>query len=176
MHGRVELSSIDEIVAYWQRFALDPGFIDPVDGLRKPGAALTWNEAGEALVAYVNHSRWVANCPGCGGGIACWPEHGHGACLDCGNVWPIIFPSPRDIAAGSNVLLARPEASTRNWRVDRGEDRRRPESGERAARASRGNSGGWRRSELNRGGGRRSDIWPGASRARGSPPRSSPQR
>ena len=69
--------------------------------------------------AYVSGGRWVADCPACNGGIACWDENPHGCCLTCGRVYTVVFPAKHDEAA--TVLLARPDEHTRNWHPHRGE-------------------------------------------------------
>lgn len=67
-------------------------------------------------VAYVNHSRWVADCPECNGGIACWPgEMPEGVCLDCGHRYRPVFPPAKDRAAAEKTLLERSRPQNRNW-------------------------------------------------------------
>lgn len=66
----------------------------------------------ETLDVYVSDNRWVADCPACNGGIACWSENPHGACYDCGRIYRTAFPrNQKQIEA---VLLARP-ARNRHW-------------------------------------------------------------
>jgi hypothetical protein len=67
----------------------------------------------------------VADCAGgpdgrCAGGIACWPDHETGCCLDCGTIYTIRFPEADEIQEAASALAARP-AENRNWRPDRGE-------------------------------------------------------
>lgn len=71
-------------------------------------------DADETIDAYINESRWVADCPNCNGGIAAWPENEKGCCLDCGYVFSVAFPSSKDIREAEDALLARPERN-RNW-------------------------------------------------------------
>lgn len=77
------------------------------------------------LTAYVSDGRWVADCKGgpteeCRGGIACWPQHGKGCCLDCGTVYLIDFPPADELEAGVEALLQRPSGN-RHWAIQRGE-------------------------------------------------------
>jgi len=74
------------------------------------------HEVDRVLPAYVNHGRWVANCPVCNGGIMC-PEPSlrgrRGACLDCGSIFRIDYPVGwRLIEAALNQ---RPDPVNRNW-------------------------------------------------------------
>lgn len=71
------------------------------------------------LEATVNNGRWVAQCPGgpigqCNGGIACWPDHEHACCLDCGSIYPVDFPKANRIEEAEAVLALRP-MEARNW-------------------------------------------------------------
>lgn len=66
----------------------------------------------ETLPAYVSDNRWVADCPACNGGIACWSENPRGACYDCGRIYRIRFPDNRE--AIEAVLAARP-VQRRHW-------------------------------------------------------------
>lgn len=70
------------------------------------------------LVAYVNHGRWVADCPECGGGIGAWVEMADAACLDCAHVYRITFPTVKRRKAGEALLDVRREPKHRNWRPD----------------------------------------------------------
>lgn len=115
MHGARVLATADEIRQAWQEHAdrlaeLGRGF-QARDG--EHGLV----DTGDAVAAYVNESRWVADCPACGGGIAVWSEMADCCCYDCGRVYRAVFPPPRDVARAEAVLNARPE-SARNWRPD----------------------------------------------------------
>lgn len=69
--------------------------------------------------AYINHGRWVADCPFCPGAEIVWREDATFFCLSCFNEQadfrcvPIAFP----LNAGEieNILERRPVAATRNW-------------------------------------------------------------
>jgi len=74
-------------------------------------------------VAYVNHGRWVADCPtdGCGGALdvahdlpGFWCPY----CLNAnaGGRWRVIaWPSGRDEREIETALAARPHAANANW-------------------------------------------------------------
>lgn len=74
---------------------------------------------GEVTVAaYVNHGRWVADCPACNGGIACWPDNPVCMCLDCGRTFTAAFPSKADVKKAVALLSERP-TTARNWMPQR---------------------------------------------------------
>lgn len=58
------------------------------------------DEEGRTVVPYVNHGRWVADCPACNGGMACWEENPEACCLDCGRVYQVGEPSLPGITRG----------------------------------------------------------------------------
>ena len=72
-------------------------------------------ESTETLVPYVNHGRWVANCPepACNGGIAIDPEMGFAACLDCCTTFTR-FAFLQDPLKVDAALAERREVN-RNW-------------------------------------------------------------
>jgi hypothetical protein len=71
------------------------------------------------IVAYVSDGRWVADCPHCNDGIACWDENPQGCCLGCGHVYRVRFPDGHKEA--EIILTARPMQRNRNWHPHRGE-------------------------------------------------------
>jgi hypothetical protein len=95
----------DDVKAAWEAWGEHQGFAirrrrgDHDTGLR---------HSRETVKAYVSGGSWIADCPGCGGGIACWPGHAKGCCLDCGTVYPVTYPSRAAIGEAEPVLLARP--------------------------------------------------------------------
>ncbi len=64
------------------------------------------------IVAYVNHNRWVADCPYCGAGIGLLPEVSPVTCLECGESYTVTWPKDRE--AIEEVLTCRPRKS-RHW-------------------------------------------------------------
>lgn len=67
------------------------------------------------ITPYINHSRWVADCPECNGGMGCWDEMQTSICMDCGHQYQLQWPENRATAVA--ILLLRPEAK-RNWYPD----------------------------------------------------------
>lgn len=104
MIGLRPLANAEEVVEAWRAYV--PHLV----------------EMDTEIFAYVSAGRWVADCatPGCNGGIACWPEHNRGACLDCGHVYAIVFPGMDERLEGEALLSYRGE-DNQNWRPDKGE-------------------------------------------------------
>jgi len=62
--------------------------------------------------AYVNHGRWVADCPTCASGLAVDPDAPEAPCLSCGSIHRV--RAPRVYKAIERALLVRP-VHNRNW-------------------------------------------------------------
>jgi hypothetical protein len=64
--------------------------------------------------AYVNHGRWVADCPAeCGGAMSLDPRQGLFACGVCKQMNEVEWPdNPDEIF---ETLMRRPLARNRNW-------------------------------------------------------------
>ena len=100
MSGPTFLRTPGEIDEYWDHYA--------AGGLARTGAmfanrpdATSFRSSRKKLVAYLNHSRWVADCPmaECNGGIALWHDNPRAACLDCGTIFTSIeWPKETDMA------------------------------------------------------------------------------
>jgi hypothetical protein len=75
-----------------------------------------------AAVAYVNHGRWVVDCPfGCGSAQMASRSDRRFFCVECGHRgdgrWlPVVWPSDLEVQTVEAVLDARPDMATRNWR------------------------------------------------------------
>jgi hypothetical protein len=69
---------------------------------------------------YVNQSRWVADCPACGGGMACWDRNPYACCLTCGRMYEVRWQLPAERAEVMRVLAGRP-IGNRNWDPRAGE-------------------------------------------------------
>lgn len=65
----------------------------------------------------VCRSRWVAICPTCHGGMACWDRNPSAACLDCGIAYEVDWHPP-DVRAEALRLLAQRPAQYRGWLED----------------------------------------------------------
>lgn len=86
---------------------------------------VNWNapvgDDDEAVKAYVNHGRWVVECPDCHGAqLACKTDRRF-MCHCCGNQYvggrwrAVVWPSERQVAAIEKLLVARPDEVNRNW-------------------------------------------------------------
>jgi hypothetical protein len=118
MSGAFPLDTAEEVENFW-RWA---GEQRPFRRGSIVTSALYDASGDETLEAFVDGGRWVALCAteGCGGGVAAWPDHPRGCCLDCGVVYRVKFPPKRDRDRAAAALAARPW-SRRAWRPDRGE-------------------------------------------------------
>lgn len=63
--------------------------------------------------AYVNHGRWVIDCPNCNGGIRA--DADEVVCRDCGHSYKVRFPGDREQA--QRILSHRP-VENQNWLPD----------------------------------------------------------
>ena len=71
--------------------------------------------------AYINHGRWVVDCP-CGAGNATDPAWGIACCIGCGLVHTaVVFPSEVTIAEVEVLLDQRQSVLFRNFDPRRGE-------------------------------------------------------
>lgn len=73
---------------------------------------------GRTVSARVDAGRWIADCPHCNDGIACWDGNPEGCCLGCGHLYAVRFPPPKIRAEGVAALLERPPGA-RFWRPDK---------------------------------------------------------
>jgi hypothetical protein len=75
--------------------------------------------SGSPVVAYVNHGRWVADCPICNGAELVTPGDPY-ICQNCLNgarqYRPVSFPP--DIEEIEAALVARPLPLNRNWTTE----------------------------------------------------------
>lgn len=67
--------------------------------------------------AYVNHGRWVADCPAdeCLSAELLMPGTTTVLCGECGNHGPVKWPPPETVADIGEVLSRRPIVADRNW-------------------------------------------------------------
>lgn len=115
--GNGILETVEDVEAFWQLWARRAGF-----KLRNTGEAVYLGGGGHAdtniiesaatIPAYVNHGRWVADCPNCNAGIAVWPENPRALCLGCGFLYRIAFPD--DTQAVEEALAPR-RVEHRHW-------------------------------------------------------------
>ena len=73
----------------------------------------------QRVVAYVNHGRWVWDCPTprCGGAQVTSPKDPRAFCVECFNAgdgwWPVDWPDERTTI--ERILNKRPAATQQNW-------------------------------------------------------------
>lgn len=75
-------------------------------------------EQRRAVLAYVNHGRWLVDCPDCANADHVDPDDPIYVCVACGNrgrYLRVIFPGARGVDAIERLLGARPDETTRNW-------------------------------------------------------------
>ena len=70
---------------------------------------------GETVNAYINHGRWVADCP-CNGAELVSPDHTM-LCGSCGAEHKVKFPGPKTRAEIERLLDLR-EPNNRNWKFE----------------------------------------------------------
>lgn len=96
----------------------DPTILD-----RAPRPKALLADSPFVVAAYVNHSRWIVDCPfeGCHSAQLATPEDPRFFCAGCrnaeaeGHYLPVSFPNAKAVAAIEAVLLERPVVETRNW-------------------------------------------------------------
>lgn len=70
--------------------------------------------------AYVNHGRWIVECPHCKFAVPASKRHPAFYCLRCGNIknggdgLRVVFPPDAQLI--ETILIRRPEKENRNWR------------------------------------------------------------
>lgn len=116
------VSTLDDVPARWAEVMAAVNRGREARGLHP----LRLHHVKKPVPAFVNHGRWVARCSAtdCGGGIACSPENKHGACLDCGRIYPITFPAKATMTKAAALLDQRPDGQ-RNWHPHEGETLKR---------------------------------------------------
>lgn len=75
----------------------------------------------QSVMAYINHNRWVAECPTCNGAELVWIDIPVFMCMSCwngaiGHRWRrVIVPDTDKILALHSVLEQRHNPANRNW-------------------------------------------------------------
>lgn len=114
MHGIDYAPSPQAVRMLWDAY-YKARTADGRSGFENRPQATGFIESGVSVYAYVNVGRWVADCPFCKGGIACWSEMPDGACYDCGRIHTIVFPDAEVMAQGEEILSFRPGDHDKNW-------------------------------------------------------------
>lgn len=78
------------------------------------------SKAPAHVIPYINQSRWVADCPKCNGGMACWDHNPYACCLDCGRMYEVRWQPPTERAAVIRVIAGWPPQN-RSWDAHKGE-------------------------------------------------------
>lgn len=78
-------------------------------------------ETRKTVRAYISGGKWIADCPNCNGGVAAWRGNPRGACLDCGSIYRVNFPTRAEEKQAVELLAARPDPLTRSWHRHTGE-------------------------------------------------------
>lgn len=74
-----------------------------------------WRYIGPVPYAYVNHARWVIDCPNCHSGVTVSVTWRLGLCYGCGAIYdPVSVPHVAERQAVEALFVGRPEVN-RNW-------------------------------------------------------------
>lgn len=92
-----------------------------VKAARRGVLGLTMDVDDAAVVhAYVNHNRWIVDCPDCRAAVYIWLDAPAMLCSECwnasigGKYRRVILP--KDVAGIAAALMERPLPQNRNWR------------------------------------------------------------
>lgn len=90
--------------------------------LHQPGLYPHFDEEERAVTPYLNAGRWIANCPACGTGIACWDQNPYACCLgfQCARIFKVRWQLPALRSEVMRLLAGWPEGN-RNWNAHEGE-------------------------------------------------------
>lgn len=87
-------------------------------GIEPPAATAP---ASKKVTAYINHGRWVVECPDCRSAQAGSPADPRFFCIECRNGWvagrwlKVEYPAGPRRADIEEALLRRPMSRNRNW-------------------------------------------------------------
>lgn len=101
-YGHPDLASPNDLEAFWQSTL----------SRREPPVEIV--DDPTEVVAYINASRWVADCVCDGGAMFCWDRNPRACCLLCGRRFFVRWEPPAVRAAVIRELAGRPEPN-RNW-------------------------------------------------------------
>jgi hypothetical protein len=99
-------STVTDVEQAWQQWADKHGF---TVRRRRNDFSTGLHSSRKTVVVHISAGKWVADCPDCNGGIAAWPLHERGACLDCGTAFHLAYPSREDCLELAELMAARPE-------------------------------------------------------------------
>lgn len=107
-----DVGVVEYVARYWSTRRLGP----LPDDLHKRA---TSKKKADQVEVFVNHGRWMAQCPDCRSAQLASRKDRKFLCVECGNglvggVWrPVVWP--REHAAIERVLDARPIPQARGW-------------------------------------------------------------
>lgn len=110
--------TVEDVENAWQRWAEREGL---AYRRRRGDWSTDLHSSRKRVQAYVSGGKWIADCPTCNGGIACWAENPKGCCLDCGTIYPVDYPKAAEEERAIALLSARPDPLTRTWNRHKGE-------------------------------------------------------
>jgi len=71
------------------------------------------------VAAYVNHGRWLWDCPICNAAQVCAAGDERAFCIECFNAgdgwWPVVWPDSTTRAQIEELLVRRPAQEQRSW-------------------------------------------------------------
>ena len=111
-------STVEEVEDAWQRWADREGL---TVRRRRGDFSTELRKSRKAIVVHISRGKWIGDCPDCGGGVAGWPLHPHGACLDCGTIFQLEYPTADECRELAQLMQVRPETE-RNYFPHLGED------------------------------------------------------
>lgn len=114
--GRRE--TVEDVEGAWREWAERHGLAGRI---RRGDRTTDLRPTRRQVKSYVSGGKWIADCPDCNGGIACWIENPRGACLDCGTIFRVNHPSQGEADRAEELLCARPDPATRSWHRHLGE-------------------------------------------------------
>jgi hypothetical protein len=112
------LQTVDDVEQAWQRWADREGLGWRI---RRGDHSTDLHSSRKTVQAYISGGKWIADCPNCNGGIACWRDNPRGCCLDCGTIYRVDHPSETEEKRATEILLARANPEARHWHRHRGE-------------------------------------------------------
>lgn len=104
LHGPVDLTTPEQVRQAWSVWEAHRAQL----GRFPVRDAVVLEAALERVAAYVNDNRWLADCPFCNGGIACWVQMSDSCCFDCGRVYQVDYPSEQEFKDAVASLERRP--------------------------------------------------------------------
>ncbi len=80
-----------------------------------------FRNAKGSIEAFINHSRWILECPNCPNAMSASKEFRYFICFECGSTdndgdwYHVLFPRDADMDEIEDLLLERSVEEARNW-------------------------------------------------------------